>query len=140
VPGAAPRDVSQALSPSGAWASGAIVSTPLDLGAFIRGDVSGVLFGSAMKQQQRRFIAGGASVPTGPGANAAGLGLFRYRSRCGTVYGHTGDFPGYVQWAAATADGRRSVTSTLNIPAPTGALLARLRAMQADAVCALLAR
>ena len=140
VPGTAPQDVSQALSPSGAWASGAIVSTPLDLGAFIRGDVSGVLFGSAMKQQQRRFVAGGASVPPGPGANAAGLGLFRYRSRCGTVYGHTGDFPGYVQWAAATADGRRSVTSTLNIPAPTGALLARLRAMQADAVCALLAR
>lgn len=140
APGAAPQDVSQALSPSGAWASGAIVSTPLDLGAFIRADVSGVLFGTAMKQQQRRFIAGGASSPPGPGANAAGLGLFRYRSRCGTVYGHTGNFPGYVQWAAASNDGRRSVTSSLNIPAPTGALLARLRAMQADAVCALLAR
>jgi D-alanyl-D-alanine carboxypeptidase len=138
--GAAPHDVTMALSPSGAWASGAIVSTPLDLGKFIRGYVSGVLFSSAMKQQQRRFIAGGASSPPGPGANAAGLGLFRYRSRCGTVYGHTGNFPGYVQWSAATGDGRRSVTSTLNIPAPTGALLARLRAMQADAVCALLAR
>ena len=92
------------------------------------------------RQQQRRFIPGGALSPPGPRANAAGLGLFRYRSRCGTVYGHTGNFPGYVQWAAATADGRRSVTSTLNIPAPTGALLARLRAMQADAVCALVGR
>ena len=140
APGAAAEDVTQALSPSGAWASGAIVSTPLDLGGFIRGYVSGALFGTAMLRQQRRFVAGGASVPQGPGANAAGLGLFRYRSRCGTVYGHTGDFPGYVQWAAATADGRRSVTSTLNIPAPTGSLLARLRAMQADAVCALVGR
>ena len=140
APGSAPQDVSRALSPSGAWASGAIVSTPLDLGAFIRGDVSGALFGRAMQRQQRRFTAGGASSPPGPGVNAAGLGLFRYRSRCGTVYGHTGNFPGYVQWAAATADGRRSVTSTLNISAPTGASLARLRAMQADAVCALLAR
>lgn len=140
VPGAAPRDVTHALSPSGAWASGAIVSTPLDLGKFIRGYVSGVLFGGAMKQQQRQFLAGDESSPPGPGANAAGLGLFRYRSRCGTVYGHTGNFPGYVQWAGATADGRRSVTSTLNIPAPSGALLARLRAMQADAVCALMAR
>jgi D-alanyl-D-alanine carboxypeptidase len=45
-----------------------------------------------------------------------------------------------VQWAAASNDGRRSITSSLNIPAPTGALLARLRAMQADAVCALSAR
>ena len=137
TPGNAPQDVTEALSPSGAWASGAIVSTPLDLGTFIRGYVSGALFGTAMQHQQRRFLAGGGSVPPGPGTNAAGLGLFRYRSRCGTVYGHTGDFPGYVQWAAATGDGRRSVTSTLNIPAPTGSLLARLRAMQADAVCAL---
>ncbi len=101
--------------------------------------MSARLFGSPLQRQQRRFILGGASSPPGPGANAAGLALFRYRSRCGTVYGHTGDFPGYVQWAAATSDGSRSVTSSLNIPAPTGRLLARPRAMQADAVCALLA-
>ena len=137
TPGNPPQDVTEALSPSGAWASGAIVSTPLDLGRFIRGYVAGALFGTAIQRQQRRFIVDGASVPAGPGNNAAGLGLFRYRSRCGTVYGHTGDFPGYAQWAAATSDGRRSVTSTLNIPAPTGSLLARLRSMQADAVCAL---
>ena len=138
-PGASPQDVSMALNPSGSWASGAIVSTPLDLGAFIRGDVGGRLFSNFAARQQRRFVVG-ASSPPGPGTNAAGLGLFRYRSRCGTVYGHTGNFPGYVQWAAATGDGRRSVTTTLNIPAPSGTLLARLRAMQADAVCAVLAR
>ena len=138
APGRSPEDVSESLSPSGAWASGAIVSTPRDLGAFIRGYVSGRLFGSRLQREQRRFIAGGASSPPGPGANAAGLALFRYRSRCGTVFGHTGNIPGYVQWAAATSDGRRSVTSTLTIPAPTGRLLARLRAMQANAVCALL--
>jgi hypothetical protein len=39
--------------------------------------------------------------------------------------------------AAATADGMRSVTISLNIPAPTGALLKRLRSVQASAVCAL---
>jgi hypothetical protein len=32
------------------------------------------------------------------------------------------------------------VTTSLNIPAPTGALLARLRAVQATAICALLGR
>jgi D-alanyl-D-alanine carboxypeptidase len=137
-PGARPQDVSESLSASGAWASGAIVSTPLDLGAFIRGYVSGRLFGQRLLRQQRRFVPRGASSPPGPGANAAGLALFRYRTRCGTVFGHTGNFPGYVQWAAATGDGRRSVTSSLNIPAPTGRLLVRLRAMQTDAVCALL--
>jgi D-alanyl-D-alanine carboxypeptidase len=137
--GKAPTDVTTFLSPSGAWASGAIVSTPTDLGAFIRADLGLKFFGAAQQQQQMRFVRGSSS-PAGPGANAAGLGLFRYTTRCGSVYGHTGNFPGYTQFAAATADGSRSVTTTLNIPAPTGKLLKKLRAAQAEAVCALLGR
>jgi D-alanyl-D-alanine carboxypeptidase len=137
APGEKPRDVTTFLSPSGAWASGAIVSTPADLGAFIRAYLGQKLFGAAQQREQLRFVRGSSSPP-GPGSNSAGLAIFRYRSRCGTVYGHTGNFPGYVQWAAATADGTRSVTTTLNIPAPTGALLRRLRSVQASAVCALL--
>ena len=78
---------------------------------------------TAARREQRRFFAGGRSSPPGPGANSAGLALFRYRTRCGTVYGHTGNFPGYVQWAAASSDGQRVVTTSLNIPAPEGALL-----------------
>jgi D-alanyl-D-alanine carboxypeptidase len=138
-PGEPPQDVTTFLSPSGAWASGAIVSTPADLGAFIRADLGGRFFGRAQRRQQMRFVRGSSS-PAGPGRNSAGLAIFRYQTRCGTVYGHTGNFPGYVQWAAATADGRRSVTTSLNIAAPTGALLARLRSLQASAVCALLGR
>ncbi len=137
--GKPPHDVTTFLSPSGAWASGAIVSTPADLGAFIRADLDGRFFGQAQRRQQMQFVRGSSS-PAGPGANSAGLAIFRYRTRCGTVYGHTGNFPGYVQWAAATADGRRSVTTSLNIPAPTGGLLAQLRSVQASAVCALLGR
>jgi D-alanyl-D-alanine carboxypeptidase len=136
-PGQAPQDVTTFLSPSGAWASGAIVSTPADLAAFIRAYLGRKFFGAVEQQEQLRFVRGSSSPP-GPGANSAGLAIFRYRSRCGTVYGHTGNFPGYVQWAAATADGTRSVTTSLNIPAPTGALLKRLRSVQATAVCALL--
>lgn len=138
-PGKPPQDVTTFLSPSGAWASGAIVSTPADLGAFIRDDLGGRFFGGAQRREQLRFIAGSSSPP-GPGRNAAGLAIFRYQTRCGTVYGHTGNFPGYVQWAAATADGRRSVTTSLNIAAPTGRLLQQLRSLQATAVCALLGR
>ena len=132
-----PVDVSTFLSPSGAWASGAIVSTPRDLNAFIRADLGLRFFDRAQQLQQMRFFPGGESSPPGPGRNSAGLALFRYRTRCGTVYGHTGNFPGYVQFAAATADGRRAVTTSLNIPAPTGKLLARLRHVQTTAVCAL---
>jgi D-alanyl-D-alanine carboxypeptidase len=137
APGEAPQDVTTFLSPSGAWASGAIVSTPADLGAFMRAYLGQRFFGAAQQREQLRFVRGSSSPP-GPGTNSAGLAIFRYRTRCGTVYGHTGNFPGYVQWAAATADGTRSVTTSLNIPAPTGALLKRLRSVQATAVCALL--
>ena len=137
-PGQRPEDVTTFLSPSGAWASGAVVSTPADLNAFIRAYLGRRFFGADGQREQMRFVRGGSSSPPGPGRNAAGLALFRYRTRCGTVYGHTGNFPGYVQFAAATADGRRAVTTSLNIPAPTGRLLGRLRAVQTGAVCALL--
>lgn len=137
--GPRPTDVSTFLSPSGAWASGAIVATPSDLARFIRLDLGRAFFGAEQQREQLRFVPGSSS-PAGPGANAAGLALFRYTTRCGVVYGHTGNFPGYVQWAAATADGRRSVTTSLNIPAPTGALLRQLRTLQSAAVCALLGR
>jgi D-alanyl-D-alanine carboxypeptidase len=136
-PGEKPQDVSTFLNPSGAWASGAIVSTPRDLNAFIRADLGLRFFDRAQQREQMRFVAGGESSPPGPGRNSAGLGLFRYKSKCGAVYGHTGNLPGYVQWAAATADGKRAVTTSLNIPAPKGKLLALLRRVQATAVCAL---
>jgi D-alanyl-D-alanine carboxypeptidase len=133
-----PVDLTTFLSPSGAWASGAIVSTPTDLAAFIRADLGQKFFGADEQAAQMTFVRGSSSPP-GPGANSAGLALFRYQTKCGTVYGHTGNFPGYVQWAAATADGSRSVTTSLNIPAPKGKLLTQLRNVQASAVCALLA-
>jgi len=140
APGEKPEDVSTFLSPSGAWASGAVVSTPKDLNTFIRSYLGLKFFSRTQQRQQMRFVLGGRSSPPGPGRNSAGLALFRYQTRCGTVYGHTGNFPGYVQWAAATANGKRAVTTSLNIPAPTGKLLAQLRRVQTTAVCALLGR
>jgi D-alanyl-D-alanine carboxypeptidase len=137
-PGEEPADVSTVLSPSGAWASGAIVSTPRDLNAFIRADLGLRFFDRDQQREQMRFFPGGESSPPGPGRNSAGLALFRYRTKCGTVFGHTGSFPGYAQFAAATADGSRAVTTSLNIPAPEGKLLAQLRGLQATAVCALM--
>jgi D-alanyl-D-alanine carboxypeptidase len=133
------EDVTTAISPTGAWASGGILSTPNDLGRFIRADLGRRLFGRAQQRQQLRFVRG-ASSPPGPGRNDAGLAIFRYTTRCGTVYGHTGSFPGYTQWVAATRDGSRSVATTFNLSSPTPRLLARIRAAQTTAVCALLGR
>ena len=101
----------------------------------------GSLTTPAARSAQRRFRAGAASEPPGPGANAAGLALFRYRTRCGTVFGHTGNTFGYTQFAAADPDGRRSVTVTVSsqISRRSPGLLRALRRAQAEAVCAALA-
>ncbi len=107
------EDVSEALSMASVWAAGGIVSTPSELNVFVRAYAGPRLLGTAIRNQQRRFVPG-ASEPPGPGTTDAGLAIFRYRTRCGTVYGHTGNFPGYTQFIAATANGRRSIVISAN--------------------------
>ncbi|GAB7106283.1 hypothetical protein JCM4814A_45970 [Streptomyces phaeofaciens JCM 4814] len=140
TPPGPPEDLSEVLGASGVWASGGIVSTPADLTRFVRGYVGGALYGEEVVRQQRRWIEG-ASEPAGPGRNTAGLAVFRYKTRCGVVLGHTGNFPGYTQLMAATPDGRRSltfsVTSQINKTLDP-VRLERLRALEEDFVCALL--
>ncbi|MFE0774390.1 serine hydrolase domain-containing protein [Streptomyces sp. NPDC058861] len=144
TPPAPPEDISEALGASGVWASGGIVATPEDLNAFVRAWAGGRGYLSEeVRNQQRRFLPGAASEPAGPGTNAGGLAIFRYETRCGTVYGHTGNFPGYTQFAAATADGRRSLTFSINTQTSKSLkpeLLAKVRTVQENFVCALLRR
>ncbi len=137
------EDVSEAVGMSGVWASGGMVSTPTELARFMRGYVNGPLFGPALRRRQRSWVDG-TSEPVGPGANSAGLALFRYRLRCGTLYGHTGNFPGYTQFAAASSDGRRSATVSVNVQLnqqqPNQTPFRALRRAFARAACAALAR
>jgi D-alanyl-D-alanine carboxypeptidase len=136
-PGKKPEDVSELLNPAGAWASGGIVSTPFDLSHFVRSYVPTML--RATKDLEGRFRPGSSSPP-GPGKNFAGLGIFRYRTGCGTVFGHTGSFPGYRVFLAARADGRRSVVFVANaqiIPGGQGSqkVAKAITQAQASAVC-----
>ena len=108
-----PEDVSTALNPAAAWASGGILSTPAELNTFIRAYAGGKLFNAATRKSQLRFVPGG-SGPPGPGTNSAGLGIYRYATTCGTVYGHTGNFPGYTTFAASNPAGTRSVDVIVN--------------------------
>ncbi len=137
-----PEDVSEVVAFGGwAWASGGIVSTPAALNRFVRGYVGGRLYGGSVRARQFVFVPGAASEPPGPGRNAAGLALFRYETRCGTVYGHTGSILGYTQLIAATADGRTSVTFTINAQINSGdARLEQLRAAQEIAICTALGK
>ena len=108
-----PADISELINPAGAWASGGIVSTPAEVGRFFRAYVGARLFSPSTRRLQRGFVSGSSSPP-GPGTNDAGLGVFRYRTGCGTVLGHTGSFPGYRLFAAASRNGKRSVVFSVN--------------------------
>lgn len=140
TPPSPPEDLSEVLSASGVWASGGIISTPKDMTAFIRGYAGGKLISDRTRRQQRNWV-NGASEPAGPGKNKAGLAIFRYTTRCGVVYGHTGNFPGYTQLIAATPNGKRSLTVSLTTQinkTNKPELLKRLRTVEENLVCALL--
>ncbi len=141
APPDAPEDVTSAFAAGWTWASGGIVSTASELNRFIRAYAGGRLFGAPERAHQLSFRAG-SSEPRGPGGNSAGLGIFRYRTDCGTVYGHTGNTAGYVQFAAASADGQRSVVVSANaqvVPPRLESSFQQLRRAEQLAVCAALA-
>ena len=132
-------DVSEVFAAGWAWASGGIISTPSDQNRFIRGYIGGELFGGDVQRRQFDWTPGGRSEPPGPGANSAGLAVFRYRTGCGTVYGHTGNIGGYTQFFAASADGRRSAVVSTNrqvTPQSSPVVFRRLREVFRHAVCA----
>ena len=139
--GQAPEDVTNAFSAGWSWASGGVVATPTDVDRFVRAYASGALTSPAVHAEQFSFVPG-SSEPPGPGTNSAGLGIFRYVTSCGTIYGHTGNTLGYTQFAASTEDGTRSVVVQVNgqiTPAEhTAAAFARLLRVESSAVCAAL--
>lgn len=108
-----PEDVTTALDPSAAWASGALVSTPDDVSRFFGGLLGGELVDEDKLDQMKETLAGEGS-PSGPGTKRAGLGIFSYELPCGEVWGHTGQFPGYQAFGAATPDGRGGLAMMAN--------------------------
>jgi len=138
-----PEDVSGLFAAGWAWASGAVVSTPQEANEFVRRYVAGRGTDSKTHAEQFQFIPNGSSDPPGPGNNSAGLAIFRYETRYGTVYGHTGNIAGYTQFVSATADGERSATVSINAqlapePEHNPVRFAELRQLYELAVCAAL--
>jgi D-alanyl-D-alanine carboxypeptidase len=138
-----PEDVSGLFAAGWAWASGGVVSTPEEANEFVRRYVAGRETDSKTHAEQFQFIPGGSSDPPGPGNNSAGLAIFRYETRYGTVYGHTGNIAGYTQFISATADGERSATVSINAqlapePEHNPVRFAELRQLYELAVCAAL--
>ncbi len=136
----ADEDVSKLVAAGWSWASGGVVSTPQDANMFARDYTSGKETDAATKKLQFTFRPG-KSEPTGPGTNSAGLGIFRYQTSCGTVYGHTGNTSGYTQFIAATSDGTRSAVVSINgqiTPERNPKIFPALRTIYGLAVCSAL--
>jgi D-alanyl-D-alanine carboxypeptidase len=97
-------DVSTILSPS-AWGAGQIISNGDDLTTFLAALLRGRLLPAPQLAAMRTLVAD----------SGYGLGLRRYRTRCGNAYGHDGDVPGYRNIAIATLNGRRATSIMVNI-------------------------
>jgi D-alanyl-D-alanine carboxypeptidase len=135
------EDVTEDFAAGWTWASGGIVATPRDANRFVRSYVAGRETNASTRDRQRRFRTG-SSEPPGPGRNAVGLSLFRYRTRCGTVYGHSGNTLGYTAFVAASGRGTRSVAVSVNrqlTPDIDPANFEQLRRIFGLAVCAAMA-
>ncbi|MET0894265.1 MAG: serine hydrolase domain-containing protein, partial [Acidimicrobiia bacterium] len=137
----APEDVSEPFAAGWAWASGGIVATPTDANTFVRRYVSGATIPASVSKQQFKFRAG-HSEPIGPGKNSVGLSVFRYETKCGTVYGHTGNTAGFTQFVASDRAGKHSVVVSVNAqitPNSNPKLFVDLRTIYELGVCAALA-
>lgn len=113
--GATPRtytDVSDL--PIGGWggAAGAVISTQQELSRFFSAVLSGQLFSTEQLKQMKTTV----DLPAGVGIEGGyGLGLFKFVSPCGTVWGHGGDTLGHHSTAVASADGRRTAVSDTTV-------------------------
>lgn len=112
-------------SPSWGWAAGGAVSTPAEIGRFIRALLSGRLVERASLRKMLKRASRFVSPPFPP--TLYGLALSSIKTDCGTVYGHGGEISGYRTWVAASRDGKRSVVISAAIGATVdGELPARI--------------
>ncbi len=136
------EDLSEVVNADYLWAAGGEVSTQADFGRFVRAYAGPSYLKASTREAQRQWVTG-QSDPPGPGTTSAGLAIFRYRTSCGTVYGHTGNLFGYTQFIGATSSGARSVVVSANTQLSATIrpkTFKSLRAVFQAAVCAAFAR
>jgi D-alanyl-D-alanine carboxypeptidase len=125
APGASLIDATPILSPSYAWSAGGIVSNAADLGKFFSALFKGRLLPAAQLREMKTVS---------PLVGDWGLGLRLTATKCGTAFGHDGDFPGYRNTVWATPNGRRVAVVMINID-DSRVPWSRLRAAAGTALC-----
>jgi len=107
VMGKPPAQDVTAVTPSFVWANGAIVSTANDVVAFYRALLGGKLLPPTMLRAMQD------TVPAEDGGRY-GLGLMMSRVSCGTVWGHNGEWAGFVADALNSKTGSRQSVVFVN--------------------------
>jgi D-alanyl-D-alanine carboxypeptidase len=97
------------LTPSWAWAAGAIVSTADDIATFYRALLQGQVLEPELLAEMQATVA--AYSPT----ERYGLGLAQFPSPCGQLWGNGGDIVGYNSSAYSSKDGKRQFVLFVNL-------------------------
>ena len=128
------------VSPSLAWAAGGIVSTVGDLAQFYRALLGGRVLTPELLHAME------ATTSMGIAGEDYGLGLWEtrtlglaptFRLSCADrVWGHDGDFPGYLTYAFNSADGRRQAIVAVNDDALSRSAQGALSRVVGTAFCA----
>jgi D-alanyl-D-alanine carboxypeptidase len=102
------------LSPTVAWAAGALVSNVDDLRRYFGALLGGRLLRPAQLAEMKDLIPVDDEYELG-----YGLGLYRSETACGPIWGHDGGIPGYVTIAWNDETGRRGIALGLPTDADT---------------------
>jgi D-alanyl-D-alanine carboxypeptidase len=117
-------DTTTLISNSVAWAAGGIVSDADDLTRFFAALLGGRLLRPDLLAEMKTPVSG----------SGYGLGLWRFRTRCGVAYGHIGIGNGYRAVVYARPGGGRVAVAMVNVD-HTYVALAELEAATATALC-----
>jgi D-alanyl-D-alanine carboxypeptidase len=110
----APMDVTT-VNPSWGWTAGSAISTAGDLVTFVQALGGGGLLSPAMQKQ--RLDSMQPTVPGNPASPGYGLAL----AKLGSLYGHTGEIPGYNSFMGYDPDRKITVVVwATNAPSPNG--------------------
>ena len=96
------------FSPSIGYSGGGIVSTTADVTAFYQALFEGKLVRADLLAEMMKTV-------TGTDGKTHGLGLVPRDLPCGTVWGHSGNFPGYMMESYAKPGGGYQVTVAYNL-------------------------
>jgi D-alanyl-D-alanine carboxypeptidase len=94
------------LSPTVAWAAGALVSNVDDLRRYFGALLGGQLLRPAQLAEMKDLVPAQDEI-------GYGLGLYRTETACGPIWGHDGGIPGYATIARNDETGRRGIALSL---------------------------